>query len=303
MSFVSKARGAVNLLVVGGLAALFLSSVNLPFLFLDLLGGTLKLGWRLIVFAIGFRIFLMAMGKLFRAGLGIMMAGGPIRAFKAFFFGTAATIFSTLSAFLARRGLLSTLADALGSLARGCDDRCPPPSPFDGGLAGFGGGGGMGNANPFAGGASPFGDIGGLGGGANLFGGGGANPFGDLGDLGGLGGGANPFGDGSAFGDALLGDALLGGAAPSTGGSPPIQPPTPYVSSSSAPGVTIKVRTPGNSAGRAGGDSSAAGQGGPKALSSDDALARYAAERPSGSGAEAADAAAAGSEDDPEVSQ
>jgi hypothetical protein len=166
-----------------------------------------------------------AAGVLFRMGVGIVMAGGPIRALQSSFFGTMARIFAALASFFSRRGSsFSGAADMFGRLAQGCDDRRP---------AGAGMGGLGGNLADFFGGA----------GGANPYGGGGIESL--------LGQGSDFFG--GAPRSATLDDNLFGGSAPLSGGG--IQPkatPAPSAPESAPRDVTIKVRRPGE-ARRAGG--------------------------------------------------
>lgn len=203
---------------------------DLACLGLDFTGGMLKFGWRLAVF--------LFVGSLFlkHVVLKIVLAGGPIKAAKAAFFGTGAAVFGGVSSFLTKRELLGGLAAFFGKLARGCDDRCPEiaANPF----AGMGGMGGMGGANPF-GGMGGMGGLGGMGGmGGNPFGGGG-NPFG--------GGGANPFEGMEGMDGANPFEAMFGGMEGMDGADNPFAgvPSGPFTPTSSAPGVQVNVRRPG----------------------------------------------------------
>lgn len=226
MGLISKARGGVNLAVLAFFVALLASRIDPVVLALNLLGGALKLAWRLIAFGLVVRVLLKpAAGMLFRMGVGIVMAGGPIRALQSSFFGTMARIFAALASFFSRRGSsFSGAADMFGRLAQGCDDRRP---------AGAGMGGLGGNLADFFGGA------------------GGANPYGGVGVESLLGQGSDFFG--GAPRSATLDDNLFGGSAPLSGGG--IQPkatPAPSAPESAPRDVTIKVRRPGE-ARRAGG--------------------------------------------------
>jgi hypothetical protein len=171
---------------------------------LDFLGGSLKFGWR-------FAVFLFVASMAARMVLQVVMAGGPLKALKAAFFGTAGRVCDGLEGIFSERISAPGLAEFFGKVARGCEERTPVVNnPFGG-------------ANPFGGGgANPFG-----GGGANPFGGGGANPFG--------GGGANPFED------------LLSAAA--AGEGVPAAPSSPFSATSATPGVTVNVRRPGGADG------------------------------------------------------
>ena len=225
MGLISKARGGVNLAVLAFFVALLASRIDPVVLALNLLGGALKLAWRLIAFGLVVRVLLKpAAGMLFRMGVGIVMAGGPIRALQSSLFGTMAQIFAALASFFSTRGSsFGGAADVFGRLAQGCDDRRP---------AGAGIGGLGGNLADFFGGAVA----------ANPNGGGGIESL--------FGQGSDLFGGGPR--SATLDDNLFGGSAPLSGGG--IQPKaTPAPSApESARDVTIKVRRPGE-ARRAGG--------------------------------------------------
>ena len=193
----------VNVAIAGTIGIFFLTTVDLVSLFFGLVRKGLKLAWRLVVFSIFADIGLKLLGRLAKAGFTIMTTGGPVPAFKRFFFGTFSNVFGVLASFCEGRGILSGLGDTFAGLEDACDERIPA-APFGGGNP-FGGGGGD---NPFAdlmsgGAGSPFAE-------------GAENPF------------ANPFG----------GD-LSAGSAP----RPPSTSTT--FTSSSIPGVTIKVRGPG----------------------------------------------------------
>ena len=111
----------------------------------------MKLAWRLAVAGAVFKVAIGPfMGLLFKAGLRVMLAGGPIKAVKAAFFGgfanvracgerafvltpspvpphtaadewhaCAAQVFGTISSVLAGRGPLDAVARFFGKLARG----------------------------------------------------------------------------------------------------------------------------------------------------------------------------------------
>jgi hypothetical protein len=203
---------------------------------LDFLGGSLKFGWR-------FAVFLFVASMAARMVLQVVMAGGPLKALKAAFFGTAGRVCDGLEGIFSERISAPGLAEFFGKVARGCEERTPVVNNPFGGANPFGGGGanpfGGGGANPFGGGgANPFG-----GGGANPFGGGGANPFG--------GGGANPFGGGGANpfggGGANPFEDLLSAAA--AGEGVPAAPSSPFSATSATPGVTVNVRRPGGADG------------------------------------------------------
>ena len=227
MGLISKARGGVNLAVLAFFVALLASRIDPVVLALNLLGKALKLAWRLIAFGLVVRVLLKpAAGMLFRMGVGIVMAGGPIRALQSSLFGTMAQIFAALASFFSTRGSsFGGGADIFGRLAQGCDDRRPAGA----GMGGLGGNfadlfRGAGTANPFGGGGIEGMSL--LGQGSDLFGG---PPR-----------------------SATLDDNLFGGSAPLSGGG--IQPmATPATSTpESARDVTIKVRRP-SDARRAGG--------------------------------------------------
>ena len=192
----------VNLAIAGSIGVFFLTSVDLVSLFFGMVRKGLKLAWRLVVFSILADIGLKLMGRLAKVGFQIMTTGGPIQAFKRFFFGTLSNVFGILSSFCSGRGILSGLGDTFEELEDACDERIP--------------------ATPF-GGANPFG------------GGGGDNPFADL-----MSGGAgSPFAEGATnpFANPFGGDDA---------GGPASRPPTTSTfTTSSIPGVTIKVRGPG----------------------------------------------------------
>ena len=211
MNVAAQTKTVLNVVVLASVVLALLSRVNFSALFFGVLAGSLKLAWRLVVFGIIVRLVAKpAMGLVMKAGMGVMMAGGPIRALRTGFFGSLADAFAGLAVVCSGRVGLGGLANFFGKLARRCDDLVPSSGPMDNGFAAaFGGGGG--GANPFGGG------------------GGGGGPF----------GGEDPFGAG-AFGD-MFGDA----AAVSDTPSPPSPPPPAFSASSSAPGVTIKVRPPG----------------------------------------------------------
>ena len=111
----------------------------------------MKLAWRLAVAGAVFKVAIgPIMGLLFKAGLRVMLAGGPIKAVKAAFFGGFANVracvgraesysrrplcrhtlpltsgmhapqvFGTISSVLAGRGPLDAVARFFGKLARG----------------------------------------------------------------------------------------------------------------------------------------------------------------------------------------
>ena len=110
----------------------------------------MKLAWRLAVAGAVFKVAIGPfMGLLFKAGLRVMLAGGPIKAVKAAFFGGFANVrafgerafiltpspcrhtrpltsglhapqvFGTISSVLAGRGPLDAVARFFGKLARG----------------------------------------------------------------------------------------------------------------------------------------------------------------------------------------
>jgi len=183
---------------------------------------------------------------MFKAGLGVMMAGGPIKALKGAFFGTFASLFATLASAFSGRGVLDGASTFFGKLARGCDDRCPSTGMGD--LLGSG-------SNPFAG----------SGGGGNLddlFGGFGGGGGGSLEDLFGAAGGA-----GGDLGD-LFGGGMQTGASLT---SPPVS-----FGTTSSPGVSVRVRTPGQKRGQPGQPSAGAGMG-----AGSNSMADYLSSKPS----------------------
>ena len=212
-----SARGSANLLVLGTIVTFAISTVDVVEIGLNVLGGALKFGWRLFA-------FLFFVQLVIKAVVATFMAGGPIRALKRAFFGMMAKGFNALSTLLSRLRFPGDLPDSIAELASQCEDRSGGP-----GLAGMLGGDNPfgGGANPFSAGAGSFEDFLKTSGAAGFAGGAGASPFG---------GGASPFGGGaSPFG---------GGATPGASSS---NPPSPFTASSSTPGVTIKVRSPGGS--------------------------------------------------------
>ena len=160
MGLVGRVRGLTNLAAILFIAGLFASRLDPITFFFNTLGRLMKLGWRLVVFSMVLRLVgKFAMGKLMKFGLGIMMAGGPIRALKGAFFGLWASIFGALSSLLAGRGPLDGLSRKLDGLANACEVRCPTGGMSDmmGGMGGAGGDlssifdGAASGGNPFGG--------------------------------------------------------------------------------------------------------------------------------------------------------
>ena len=210
MNLVNPVRGMTNLVVVVFIAGFFLSRLDPISFFFDMLGGLMKLGWRLVVFSMVIRLFgKLFMGKLMKVGLGIMMAGGPIRAMKGAFFGLWASLFGALASFLAGRGPLDGLSRKLDGLADACEQRRP-----SGGMSDMMGGMGGDLSSIFDGPAS------------------GASPFGGDADLSSLFGSQTPFGAGAPSSQPFTPGSSTPGVrinvrspSGSTSSTPPASPP------------------------------------------------------------------------------
>jgi hypothetical protein len=247
MSILSKARDVSGLFVVGGIAALYMSTLDPVLVLINTFGRALKLGWRLVALLLASRVFFFIAGKLFNHAVSIMLTGGPVAAIKRFPSSAARTVCRGLSSAAGRVGLYG-----LASRFDGFASRWAGPKMDNGFAAAFAGGGG--GSSPFGGDSTNLADLFGGGGG----GGPSAADISQLTDLfGGAMGGAAGTAGGASGGD--LSDIFGGGASPFAAGadpidvaSAPVQPPRPL--GASTPGVTINVRKP---KGKAGGDGSA----------------------------------------------
>lgn len=179
-------------------------------LFVDVSCGLAKLGWRLAIAAV-------VVSSLLKVVFKIVMAGGPLKAGRRAFFGAVASASGGAGAFCEERPFFERWAAPLNGLATSCEGRMPEAG-----------------ANPFAG----------LGAGANPFSAGATNPFDNP-----FGGGDNPFGGGANPFEAMLGDAAppaAGSKADGTRFEAHRRRGAPFTATSATPGVTVKVRRPGD---------------------------------------------------------
>jgi len=197
---------------------------DLACLFLDISGGALKLGWRLM-------IALFVGINLLRLIAFVVMSGGPIKALQRAVFASMACCLRGMETLCSRAAPVSSFC---AKLATACEARTPTaamPNLFGGALGNAFGGAA---SNPFGGAAgNPFGGAAG-----NPFGGAAGNPFGGAG---------SPF-DAAPFAGA---DSLFGGEGPASAFGAFTAPDgsvqsKPFVASSRTPGVSINVRRRGN---------------------------------------------------------